>query len=107
MITVSASRRAGSYLTFESRGHADYSEEGTDIVCAAVSALVINAVNSLETFTTDHFTAADEDGLVKIRFEKEQSPEGKLLMDSLLLGLTEISRSYGKKYLTVKIREVQ
>ena len=29
-----------------SKGHAGYAEEGQDIVCAAVSALVINTVNS-------------------------------------------------------------
>ena len=34
-------------------GHAGYGEEGQDIVCAAVSALVFSAYNSIETFTED------------------------------------------------------
>ena len=41
---------------FRVSGHAGYGEQGEDIVCAAISALVINAVNSIEAFTEDDFT---------------------------------------------------
>ena len=34
------------------------------------------------------------------------SERGMLLMDSLLLGLTEIAGSYNNRYLTVKVKEV-
>ena len=34
------------------------------------------------------------------------SEKGKLLMDSLILGLTEIEHSYNNRYLTVKVKEV-
>ena len=40
---------------FDVNSHAGYAEEGEDIVCAAISALVINTVNSIETFTDDVF----------------------------------------------------
>jgi hypothetical protein len=106
MIRVSVSRDKRGYRELVSKGHADYAGEGEqDVVCAAVSALIINTVNSLETFTHDRFTAEDRDGFVKLVFTDRQTQEGRLLMDSLLLGLCEISRSYGKKYLQVKIRE--
>ena len=106
MITIKVKTRNGSYLDFESKGHAGYAEEGQDIVCAAVSALIINAVNSLETFTRDEFEAKEKDGYVSIHFSKPNTPEGKLLMDSLILGLTEIEHSYNNRYLTVKVKEV-
>ena len=41
------------YVGFDTEGHADFSESGQDIVCAAVSALVINLVNSIERLTSD------------------------------------------------------
>ena len=41
----------GSFHGFHSQDHAGYSAEGQDIVCAAVSALVINFVNSLDELT--------------------------------------------------------
>ena len=45
------------YLDFLSKGHAGYAEEGQDIVCAAVSALIITTVNSLEEFTEEQIEA--------------------------------------------------
>ena len=35
------------YVGFETEGHAGYAEAGQDIVCAAVSALAINTINSV------------------------------------------------------------
>ena len=41
------------------QGHAGYAEPGQDIVCAAVSALVINTINAIEAFTEDDFASHD------------------------------------------------
>ena len=106
MINITVKKRNGSYLDFLSRGHAGYAEEGQDIVCAAVSALVINTVNSLEQLTGDQIQAEESDGFVSFSFVKPVTKEGTLLMDSLVLGLTEIENSYSKRYLKVKVREV-
>lgn len=106
MITITVKKRNGSYLEFVSKGHAGYAQEGQDIVCAAVSALIITTVNSLEAFTRDEFQAEEKDGYVSIRFMKPVTDQGKLLMDSLILGLTEIEHSYNNRYLTVKVKEV-
>ena len=106
MITITVKKRNGNYLEFVSKGHAGYAEEGQDIVCAAVSVLVINTVNSLETFTDDQFDVQEKDGFVSIHFRNDLSERVMLLMDSLLLGLTEIAGSYNNRYLTVKVKEV-
>ena len=68
MITITVKKRNGYYLEFVSKGHAGYAEEGQDIVCAAVSVLVINTVNSLETFTDDQFEVQEDDGYVSFHF---------------------------------------
>ena len=106
MITIKVRKKNGEYLDFCSRGHAGYADSGQDIVCAAVSVLIINTVNSLEKFTDDEFTAEEKDGYVFLKFKNSLSDRGKLLMDSLLLGLTEIEHSYNNRYLTVKVKEV-
>ena len=106
MINITVKKRKGSYLDFLSKGHAGYAEEGQDIVCAAVSALIITTVNSLEEFTDDKFDVQEKDGFVSIHFRNDLSERGMLLMDSLLLGLTEIAGSYNNRYLTVKVKEV-
>ena len=89
-------------------GHAGYAQEGEDIICAAVSALALNFFNSVETFTEDEFEggAGQENMQFEFRFTSEISPESKLLMNSLILGLQNIERDYGKSYINVKFKEV-
>ncbi len=106
MITITVKKRKKDYLEFCSKGHAGYGRAGQDIVCAAVSALIINTVNSLEKFTAEKFEALDDDGFVRIRFSGAMTAEGRLLMDSLILGLTEIAHDYNNRYLTVNVKEV-
>ena len=106
MITITIGRHQDSYVSFTSKGHAGYAPEGQDIVCAAVSALIINAVNSIMKFTADELDVREKDGFVSFRFKKPVSERGTLLMDSLVLGLTEIEHSYQNRYLTVKVKEV-
>ena len=107
MINITVKKRKGSYLDFLSRGHAGYAEEGQDIVCAAVSALIITTVNSLDAFTEEKIEVGEDDGYVSIHFKTNPNTErGKLLMDSLILGLTEIEHSYNNRYLTVRVKEV-
>ena len=65
----------GEYLGFDCLGHAGYADEGEDIVCAGISALVINTINSIGLFTDEPCeTDADEDdGEIRLRFT---SPAG-------------------------------
>ena len=106
MITVTVDKEKGAYRGFCSKGHAGSGRYGQDIVCAAVSVLVINTVNSLEAFTEDDFSLEEEDGFVRLSFKESLSGGGQLLMDSLVLGLTQIAQDYGIKYLQVNVREV-
>ena len=57
MITVEIRKSNGEYVGFSSKGHAGYAEEGYDIICAAVSVLTVNTINSIEKFTDDAFKA--------------------------------------------------
>mgnify|MGYP005768617333 FL=1 len=89
-------------------GHAGYADRGEDIICAAVSALTQNAVNSIEAFTEDAFEAdvSEEDGSLHVRFEDTVSGDTRLLLDSLVLGLTSIQDSYGSQYIRIRFEEV-
>ena len=106
MIHVTVHKKDGRYVDFRCKGHAGFARENRDIICSAVSVLVINTVNSLEAFTKDAVRTREDDGYVFLEFPSEQSPEARLLMDSLLLGLGMIEDSYGSRYLKVDVREV-
>lgn len=98
-----------NYLGFSLSGHAGYAVHGEDIVCAGVSALSINAVNSIEKLTTDEFKVNTDEktGLLSFTFKKSPSPESKLLLDSLYLGLKGIEESYkDNDYLKILLEEV-
>ncbi len=91
-------------IGFRCFGHAGFARHGKDIVCAAVSGLVLNTINSIEAFTEDKFSCAQEEksGLVEFVIVSEVSKESALLMDALFLGLTNIQHDYGKRFITVK-----
>jgi len=106
MITVTIYKKSNQYTGFMVKGHAGYAEEGFDIICAAVSVLTVNTVNSIETFTEDAFTGEQKDGYIRCEFPERLSREAALLMDSMVLGLTDIQNNYGKQYIRLIFKEV-
>ncbi|HKM21692.1 MAG TPA: ribosomal-processing cysteine protease Prp [Lachnospiraceae bacterium] len=101
---------SGAYDSFTCMGHAGYAKFPfqKDIVCAAVSILVINTVNSLEQITHDEIDVKhnQQTGFIDCRFLGTISHEGSILMDSMVLGLKGIEQEYSKKYFQLKYEEV-
>lgn len=95
------------YVGFQTRGHAEYAEPGYDIVCAAVSALVINAVNSIDLLTdnTVRVESDQETGRMTVRLRETATPEAQLLLCSLRCGLEAIEAEH-KAYIHVGFKEV-
>ena len=86
----------GTVCGFQVFGHAEYDEPGKDIVCAAVSILTENTINSIEAFTEDvpeALAVNEEEGILYYRL-KTVSKESGLLLDSMILGLKGIQESY-------------
>ncbi|MBQ3602051.1 MAG: ribosomal-processing cysteine protease Prp [Lachnospiraceae bacterium] len=102
MIKVTVSKNSdGVYNSVCIEGHAEYAEHGQDIVCAAVSVLLITAINSIESFTNDEKEEWDNEGNAGFRIISTVSKESELLIHSLLLGLNGIEKEYGKKYIRI------
>ena len=88
--------KSGRITGFQSKGHAGYGMRGTDVVCASVSALIINTVNSIEKLTKD---TVDEEvnykkATIHFRIIGDVSHDSELLLNALELGVAEISREY-------------
>ena len=81
-------------MAFSVTGHAEYADKGQDIVCSAVSALTINAVNSIERLTSDRISAAEADGELHAEIQETAGPETQLLLKSMVLGLKSIAEQY-------------
>lgn len=84
-------------------GHAGYAESGQDIICAAVSALTMTAVNSVESFTGDTFSYDEDEKAGRMDFQivSPMSEASELFLKSMLLGLSMIEESYGRKYIRI------
>ena len=94
MISISIQRAKDQVVAFSVNGHAGYAEEGYDIVCASVSALCINAVNAVLSFTADRPEYEASDGNMKFRLTKKSCPETQLLLESMILGLKSVADQY-------------
>lgn len=82
----------GEITGFRSEGHAGYADEGEDIVCAAISALIINTINSINELTEDEIDVDidEEEGYIDASFFEAPGKEAQLLLKSLALGLTNL-----------------
>lgn len=98
---------SNQFVGFEFNGHAGAGEYGQDIVCASVSVLVINTINSIEKFTDDGFVCDtdEESGLIRFQFKSELSNESRLLLDSMMLGVEAIWQD-NTEYIEIVIKEV-
>ena len=97
-----------SYKGFTCNGHAGYARFGKDIVCAAISMLVTNTINSLELLSKDIpiVETNERTGYIDCKFDHEINEQSKLLLDSMILGLKSIAEQYGDKFLRLKFEEV-
>lgn len=90
-------------------GHADYARPGKpDILCASISILVINTVNSLEELAGEalRISTNEETGFIRCEMESDLQEKSVFLMDAMVFGLQQLANTYGEKYLTVKFEEV-
>ena len=96
--------QAGQIFGFKAINH------GKTIVCAAVSALTLNTVNSIETFVNCEFFC-DHDpkgGFLILKIPDIENGSGnemaELLLNSLMLGLESIRSEYRNE---IKLTEVK
>ncbi|HAB93657.1 MAG TPA: hypothetical protein DCF49_02650 [Lachnospiraceae bacterium] len=118
MIRVTIQKEKGAYKSFICTGHAEYaSNRGLrgllnpqgDVVCAGVSAIVINTVNCLEDLLHEDIGYDYDDkegGLLTCVFRSAPTNEASLLIDSMIHGLKWIRKEYGERYLKFEIEEV-
>ncbi|MEZ3485063.1 MAG: ribosomal-processing cysteine protease Prp [Lachnospiraceae bacterium] len=79
---------------FLTDGHAGYSEEGTDVVCAAASVLIINTMNAIELYAHDtcSLVTNEETGMIAYHIVSgHPSEDANLLLRTMILGLEEMA----------------
>lgn len=74
-------------------GHAGYSAQGFDVVCAGVTALVQTLVKSIENLTEDKIEYELSPGRAEIRYGN-LSEKSKTLVDSFFVGICLIASEF-------------
>ena len=84
----------GSIRRFTVDGHSGFAESGEDIVCAAVSSTVWMTINGIEKQNLARLSYEERDGFVDCIVEEKFSDGADVLLNSLVMFITELSGQY-------------
>ena len=101
MIEVKVIQNNDNILSIESSGHANYDEKGKDIVCSAVSAILIGGLNAIKDI--DSYKVTQREGYLKFELVGDnQLKEDNIVLKTLIIQLKTIEYSY-KDYLKLLV----
>ena len=81
-------------VSFELSGHSGFGEEGTDVVCSAVSSAVYMAANTILEIMKIEANAEVSDGYFKFQMNLNSAQKAKVITDGLYLHLGELQSQY-------------
>ena len=90
---------------FEISGHSDFSEQGSDIVCAAVSSAAYMTANTITDVQELDCIVTVNDGFMKLKLSKAEAEAAQVVLNGLLLHLDALSKEYAD-FIDLKISEV-
>ena len=94
-------RRQGRIISLEVRGHAGFAVIGKDIVCAAVSALVLSAAEGLKAHSAAKVAIVDTQSTYRLNVDTGNDERGQAVLETTLGGLRAIEAAY-PRHLVVK-----
>jgi uncharacterized protein YsxB (DUF464 family) len=89
-----------TYLKVE--GHANFAPHGEDLVCSAVSAVLIGGLNNLHQ--PEHYQIEIEEGKVIVKELKPTNEHDHIVLETILTSLKTIANDY-PKYLQIQRKE--
>ena len=97
MITVEIFRQEDGKITgFSASGHSGTAPRGEDIVCAGVSSLTDSAYLGITEYLHRNVISKDPRGELQLMLEGRPDERTEAILETMLLGLMEISKAYPK-----------
>ncbi|MBQ8001593.1 MAG: ribosomal-processing cysteine protease Prp [Ruminococcus sp.] len=81
-------------IGFELKGHSDYAEEGSDIVCAAVSSAAYMTANTITDILCLEAEATADDGYMMMRLSSQDALKAQDILRGFELHMKELSQQY-------------
>ena len=94
MIKVEYIENSSNIEYIKISGHANYNDYGKDIVCSAVSAISIGALNALKNI--ENYAITQKEGLIIIENKNKSSYDDNIVLNTMLIQLKTIEQSYPK-----------
>ena len=91
MITILLKEKDGHFVSLEAKGHANSAPYGADLVCAAVSAVILGGFNALEE---DAFLAKADEGYALLQAKKVPSEHDEIVLSTIITQLTSLAESH-------------
>ncbi len=102
MICIECEKKEGKIIALSLKGHANFAQLGKDIVCSAVSAVLIGGINALENPKEFILDVNEEKGEIKIEKNGDVSTHDYIVLETILIQLKSIEEVASKN---VKIIE--
>jgi uncharacterized protein len=109
MIIACFIKKQKKIVAFNIEGHAEYAEEGSDIVCSAVSAVSIGTANGIEEILKIKPRCYMEDGYLNLSLQNntfDEIEKSQVLLETMLLSFNNLQDNYSD-YINVIVEEVQ
>lgn len=110
MIKVAVTIEDGWIVAIESKGHSNYSESGTDIVCAAASSILQTAILGLKKFAKECFSYEinEKIPMMKIQLNQKNMTETvmrdvQVILETAMLGIEDLRNGF-TKYIKVEVK---
>ena len=98
MTNITFYRKNKDIIKFVAEDHAEYAEEGADIICAAISALTMHTLNALTDVVRIQVGFEMRDAYLECILPSDLSEEdaksAKVLMEALYLSLDNLKKQY-------------
>ena len=109
-------RSGGTYYGFEEQGHAGYGEAGDDVLCAAISAMTMLVINTIEVAYSSDVDYSIDEGATRIMVrskaalpEYEEDERKRYAISGLFLSyfyqLNDMIEEY-YDYLDVEVKDI-
>ena len=86
---------SGKTITgFELSGHSGYAEQGSDIVCAAVSSAAYMAVNTVTDILNLNADISVDDGFLRMKLTSQDALKAQDVLRGFELHITELLKQY-------------
>lgn len=103
MIDVTLKTKNDNVVGFNISGHADFDQEGSDIVCSAVTILAYSALNTLDQYV-DSIEFVDENEVMSL-YSNEHNDQIDIIFTYFETGIQTLLGNYNE-YINLHYEEV-